>query len=127
MCSSVPLIPGVRIVASVRRCDRGADPYCAVQLVITGSGYPSSEALLTAEHARLRQLGWSTSQGDYGAQMAADSPGHGLRLTYQTADLDLEAVEFGWIKRAPKIARALSTVLYERAPALSLMLEAGSG
>jgi hypothetical protein len=123
----VPLLPGARIVSSVRRCDRSADPYCAVQLVITASGYPNSDALLDAEHAYLTHLRWSTSQGDYGAQLAADSPGHALRLTYQTAQSDLEAADFGWIRRAPKIDRALSAMLYARKPALSLMLEAGSG
>ncbi|MGA2009129.1 MAG: hypothetical protein ABSH51_01145 [Solirubrobacteraceae bacterium] len=124
--SGVPLVGATRIVAHVRRCDSGANPYCAVQLVVVGDGYASSGALAIAESRHLSKLGWSSSQGDFGLEGAADSPGHGLRLTYAPANLDLEGIDLGWITRAPLIAHALSSEMFDRAAAMSLMLETGS-
>jgi hypothetical protein len=124
--SGVPLIGGTRVVANVRSCDRGANPYCAVQLVVVGGRYGSSMALLTSEQGRLRQLGWTSGAGDTGVEQSADSPGHKLRLTYATASNDLMAIDLGWIQRRRPIARALSNELFDRAPAISLMLETGS-
>jgi hypothetical protein len=124
--SDVPLTAGTRIVADVRRCDSGANPYCAVQLVVVGSGYPSSGALVESENQYVSSLGWSGAQGDFGRERAADSPGHTLRLTFAPADVDLEGVDLGWVKRAPLIGRALAATMFNRDPAMSLMLETGS-
>ena len=49
--SGVPLTPGMQVIEHVRRCDAGANPYCAVQLVVVSKHAPSSEALLGAERA----------------------------------------------------------------------------
>jgi len=124
--ADVPVAPGAQIVSQTRRCDRGARPYCAVQAVVAGGGYDSSGALLKGERAHLDALGWSHSNGDTNLESAADSPGHTLRLQYGTASADLRAIDLGWIQRSPRIAIALSRVMFDRAPAISLMLETGS-
>jgi hypothetical protein len=124
--SGVPLTGGTRVVAHVRRCDRGANPYCSVQLVVVGGHFRSSSELLAGEHSHLAQLGWTSGIGDTGLEMSADSPGHKLRLTYAMASNDLQGLDLGWIQRSPKITRALSNEMFDRAPTLSLMLETGS-
>jgi hypothetical protein len=123
---AVPLANGTRVIAHVRRCDRGANPYCAVQLVVVGDHYGSSMALMSGESRHLKSLGWGQSSGDTGVEQAAESPGHRLRLTYATAALDLQGVDLGWIRRSPLIANTLSRVMFDRLPAVSLMLETGS-
>jgi len=124
--AGVPLTGGTHVVAHIRRCDRGANPYCAVQLVVVGSRYRSSSGLLASERRHLRSLGWTSADADTGVERAADSPGHKFRLTYATAALDLQAWTLGWIERSRPIARELSRTMFSRAPALSLMLETGS-
>jgi hypothetical protein len=124
--AGVPLASGTRVVAHVRRCDPGASPYCAIQLVAVGPRYGSSQALLVSERKYLQSIGWSTSNADIGIEHGASSPGQKLRLTYATAALDLQAVDLGWIRRSPAIGRALSRTMFARQPALSLMLETGS-
>jgi hypothetical protein len=124
--SGVPLTSDTRVLTHVRRCDRGANPYCAIQVVVVGSGYSSSTALLVAERRYLRSLGWSLAQAETGDETAADSPGHKLRLTYATAALDLKDLDLGWIKRSPVIGRALSRTMFARQSAISLMLQTGS-
>jgi hypothetical protein len=124
--SAVPLAPGTRVVAHTRRCDRGANAFCAVQLVLVGSHDRSSVHLLNREARHLTSLGWTVSNGDTGVESASESPTHKLRLTYATAADDLEGVDLGWIRRAPKITLALSQVMFNRHSALSMMLETGS-
>lgn len=124
--AAVPLAKGTRVIAHVRRCDRGANPYCAVQLIVVGGRYRSSAALMSGESRYLRSLGWAQTNGDTGREEAAESPGHKLRLTFATAALDLQGVDLGWIRRSPLITDALSRVMFSRASALSLMLETGS-
>lgn len=124
--SAVPMADGTHVVAQTRRCDRGANPYCAVQLVLVGDKDSSSVDLLDREANHLKSLGWTVSNGDTGVESASESPGHKLRLTYATAADDLEGVDLGWIKRSPKITMALSKVMFSRDSALSLMLETGS-
>jgi hypothetical protein len=124
--AGVPLTGGSRILAHVRRCDRGANPYCAVQLVIFGNRYRSSTALLASERRHLKSLGWTSAGADTGDELAADSPGHRLRLTYATAALDLKDLDLDWIRRSRTIALALSRAMFDRSSALSLMLETGS-
>ena len=111
----VPLVPGARVVTSVQRCDRGANPYCAYQVVVADSRFATSTALLQGEVKRLHAAGWSSANADIGNEHSADSPGHKLRLTYATAALDLEAIDLGWVRRAGSITRALSRTMFDRA------------
>jgi hypothetical protein len=124
--TEVPLPAGARVAARARTCDRGANPYCTVQLVVAGPSYPDAFALLVSERARLRHLGWSMEQGDTGKEIAAESPGNELRLTYATAYNDLLAIDSGWIKRSAPVGHALAHVLFARVPAISLLLQRGS-
>jgi hypothetical protein len=124
--SAVPLADGTEVVSHTRRCDRGANAYCAVQLVVVGAHDRSSVHLLNREAGHLKSLGWTVSNGDTGVESASESPGHELRLTYATAAEDLQGVDLGWIRRSPKITRALSRVMFSRDSALSMMLETGS-
>jgi hypothetical protein len=124
--SAVPLVGGTRVVAHTRRCDRGANPYCALQLVVLGARYRSSTALMIKESRHLKAAGWTETSGDTGVEQAADSPTHTLRLTYATAADDLRGADLNWIKRSPQIRLALSRVMFDRGSALSLMLETGS-
>lgn len=121
----LPLVAGSKVIAWVHRCDRGANAYCAVELVVVGRPYRTSTDLVKSEQAHLGDLGWTTADGDTGEENAAESPGHKLRLTYATAYGDLQGIDLGWIKRPRPIALALSHTLFARAPAMSLMLEIG--
>jgi hypothetical protein len=123
---SVPLVHGARIVAQARSCDRGAHPYCSLQLVVAGSRFHSSTELLAAEEGRLRTLGWTWTAGDTPKERSSDSPGHHLRLSLALAPDDLLSWDQEQIKRRRPIARAMARAMFERAPALSLMLETGS-
>lgn len=124
--AGVPLTPGSQVVEHVRRCDGGANAYCAVELVVVSKHAPTSDALMTAERRHLRSLGWTLTEADTGDETAANSPGHKLRLTYATAALDLKDIDLGWIRRSPRIGRALSQTMFDRAAAISLMLQTGS-
>jgi hypothetical protein len=124
--TNVPLPPGATVAASVHVCDRGANAYCAEQLVVVGTQYPTSADLLNTENHHLRKLGWTVSRGQTGKQLAAESPGHELRITYNTAYNDLLALDSGWIQRSAPIGRALSSALFARSSAISLMLLRGS-
>jgi hypothetical protein len=123
---NVPLPAGAEITAHVRVCDRGANAYCSDQLVVVGSRYESSAALFNSENERLKQLGWSDSRGQTGKQLAAQPPGNELRLYFNTAYNDLLALDMGWIHRSAPIGRALSAAIFNRAPAISVMLVRGS-
>jgi uncharacterized protein (DUF736 family) len=124
--AGVPLTAGAQVLASVRRCDAGANAYCSVQLVIADPQFRNSVDLLRSERDHLKALGWTTANADNGDEHAADSPRHGLHLLYATAALDLKGLDLGWIQRAPLITRTLSRTMFDRASALSLMLETGS-
>ncbi len=124
--AGVPLTAGARVLASVRRCDRGSNPYCSVQVVIADPQFSNSVDLLRAERDHLKALGWTTAHADNGDEHAADSPRHGLHLLYATAALDLKGLDLGWIQRAPAITRTMAQTMFDRAPALSMMLETGS-
>lgn len=123
---NIPLPAGTRITTQVRSCDRGVNPYCALQVVIIGDGYANSGVLRTAYQQQLDKLGWTTTRGPDGNETAADSPGHELRLTYATAYEDLLGIDSNWIQRAAPISHALSNTMFDRAPALSVMLVTGS-
>ena len=112
---------GTRVRHHVRSCDRGRNPYCAVQVVLVGDHYRSSAALRETT-GRPAQARAGRPRRARRRRAAADSPGHELRLTYATASEDLLGVDSNWIQRTPAIAHALSTAMFDRAPALSLML-----
>jgi len=124
--SSLPLVTGAKILTQARQCDSGAKAYCALILVLSDQRFKTSADLLEAQRRRLRMAGWSAADGDTGEQRAAESPGNKLRVTYATADGDLKGIDLGWIQRPRKITLALSRALFDRLPALSVMLELGS-
>ena len=124
--SEVPLPSGATVLDSVRSCDRGANPYCSVQLVVVGPGYGTSTALLAGEQAALKRQGWTSALGPQGKEKGSDSPGHNLRMTYSTAYQGLLALDSGYIQRAPALAHAMAGVVFTGSPALSLILERGS-
>ena len=124
--AQLPLVGGSAVVARSEQCDRGANAYCAIEAVIVNRRFTSSGALVVAEHRRLHTLGWSTAAGDNGRERAAESPGHKVRVTYATAFGDLLGWDMGWIRRPRPIALTLSRAVIAGAPAMSVMLEAGS-
>jgi hypothetical protein len=123
----VPLVAGAHVVARTQQCDPGASAYCAVELVVYDHGYRNSDDLLLSEREALHAHGWTGANGDTGTESAADSPGHKLHLTYATAGGDLQGLIFHWIRRPWPIWSALSSSIFDHAPALSLVLEAGNG
>jgi hypothetical protein len=123
--SKLPLVPGASVVAQARQCDKGANAFCSFQLVVVDHQYPSSTALVSSERRQLRKRGWSAMNADTGEEQAAESPDHGLRVTYATAFGDLKGVDLNWIKRPQSIALALSHAMFARASAMSVMLEVG--
>jgi hypothetical protein len=123
--SSLPLVDGARVAAQEQVCDKGANPYCALDLVLIDPRYKSSNDLLSAERRELRKHGWTGANADTGDERAADSPGHKLRATYATAYGDLKGIDFVWIKRPRSIELALSRTMFDRVPAISVMLEIG--
>jgi hypothetical protein len=123
---NIPMVPGTRVLTTVRSCDPGVHPYCSLQVVITGDRYQSSQALRKTYGANLIKLGWTTTKGPDGNETAADSPGHELRLTFATAYEDLLGVDSNWIQRTAAISHSLSTAMFNRAPTLSIMLLRGS-
>jgi hypothetical protein len=127
--SKLPLIDGASVIAQTQQCDGGANAYCAVEMVIVDRRFHTSTDLMHAERDRLTGLGWSLADGDTGNEHAADSPGHKLRVTYATAEADLQGIDLGWIKRPQGITLTLSRLMFERVPpaAISVMLEQGSG
>jgi hypothetical protein len=123
--AQLPLIAGTSVAAQARPCDRGANAYCAIEAVIVGRRYTSSGALVASELHHLRQLGWTGAAGDNGNERAANSPGHRLRVTYSTAIGDLLGLDLGWIKRPRTIVLSLVSTMFERTPAMSIILEMG--
>lgn len=124
--SSLPLAKGARIVVDTHRCNRGSNAFCAIQLVVAGPQYSSPRALVLAERDRLRAEGWIGASPYTGLELADESPHHRLRVTYATAVDDLQGVELGWIQRAWPIVAALDRSLFDRTPAMSMLLEIGS-
>jgi hypothetical protein len=120
-----PLIPGASVATQTRQCDRGASAFCAVQAVIVDPGASSSGALVRSEHRQLHSLGWTTSAGDDGNEVAAESPGHKVRVTYSTGLNDLIGIDEAWIKRPAAIGLSLSQLEIRRTPAMSIMVEEG--
>jgi hypothetical protein len=124
--SSVPLVPGSRVVEQVRACDQGSNAFCAIDLVVRNGAYKSSDILLRDEGRLLRKDGWSLSNAETRAQTAANSPGHKLRLTFSTAAGDLQEIDLGLINRSWPITYALSSSMFDRAAAMSMRVEVGA-
>jgi hypothetical protein len=124
--AQLPLTPGAKVVAQARQCDRGANAYCALQLVVTDPTFKTSTDLVKAEQRLLHGLGWSLTNGDTGDERAAESPGHKLRVTYATAFGELRGIDLTFVHRSPAIALALSRAMFNRDSAMSLMLQAGA-
>lgn len=123
---NIPLPTGAQVVEHTRSCDRGANVYCSIQMVVTDSRYDTSAHLLAGEQAHLNALGWGRSQGQTEHEHGAQSPGNELWLDYGTAYQDLLAIDSGWIRRTSKIAHALSDAVFERQPAISIRLVRGA-
>jgi len=123
--AALPLVKGAVVVARIRQCDPGANAYCAVELVVVDQRYPSSMDLLESEKHWLKSHRWTGTGGDANQERAADSPGHKLRVTYATAQDELLDNDLGWVQRPQQIARALSHTVFDRSPALAMMLEIG--
>ncbi|MFZ1995232.1 MAG: hypothetical protein WAU75_14055 [Solirubrobacteraceae bacterium] len=122
---NLPMLEGTRVLTQVRSCDRSVSAYCALQVVVVDEHYGTSAALRLAYAARLAKLGWTASKGPVDAETAADSPGHELRLTYATAYGELTDIDVGSVQRTAAISHALSDTIFNRTPALSLMLTRG--
>jgi hypothetical protein len=123
--SSVPLVPGGRVVVRANICDAGANAYCAVNLVLVNPRFRSAQELAMNERRWLKHHGWIPVSAQTGDEMAADSPRDRLRVTYATAALDLKDIDLGWIKRPRPIALALSRAIYDGSPAISINVVAG--
>jgi hypothetical protein len=121
----VPLVPGVQVVAQARQCDRGANAFCSLELVVVDRGVRSSGDLVTLEGRVLQHAGWSKVPGDAGNESGADSPSQQLHLAYGTALADLTGFGVGWFTRSQAMALVLSHELTARVPAMALTLRTG--
>lgn len=123
--SRLPLVPGARVAAQATQCDKGANAFCALELLVVDRSFSSSGALVTREHQILRRSGWSQAVGATGDEQAAGTPDHGLQVVYATALGDLTGVDLKWIKRPRLFTLALSSAVFARLPAMSVILERG--
>lgn len=123
----VPLPPRSRLMLDVRACNKGANAYCAVELVVVGDGYRSADAMLRTEARVLRASRWRATDADTGLERAATSPGDAMRVTYATARAELEGLELGWIERKRAVAVTLAHTLFQNRPALSVLVEEAAG
>lgn len=123
---SLPLVPGAHVVTNVRRCDGGSKPYCALELVVADPRYGSSRALVVAERNLLRASHWTGASAQTADELADESPGHKLRVTYATAYGDLKGIDLGWIERTGQIQHSLSAQMFAGATAMSAQIQIGS-
>jgi len=123
--SELPLVKGSTVMSRVTECDRSANAFCGVELVVVDDHTHSSGALVAKERFHLRKLGWTFGQGDIPDERSAASPDGKLRVTYATASADLLGIDLGWIIRTRPVALALSKAMFNRRPAMSIMLETG--
>lgn len=122
----LPLVPGLHTVVSQRICDRGSNAYCALELVMQARGYASSIDLQRAERRLLKRRGWKKVNAPVGQELAADSPGTRLRVTYAAANMELEAVDLGWVTRSRRITLTLSKEIFDHQPAIAVLLQLGA-
>ena len=113
-------------MANARQCDQGANPYCALELVVVDPGYASSRNFVLAERDLLKSHGWIGASPQTSDELADESPGHKLRITYATALVDLKGVDLGWIDRTPTVQRSLAKQLFAGTPAMSALVQVGS-
>ena len=123
--AQLPLVNGATIVEHLRQCDPGTNAYCAIELVVVDRLYPSSTALVLQEKRMLKRSGWTRAGPDTSEEHAADSPGRALRVNYATALGDLTGIDLGWIQRPRTITLALTRTMFDRVPAMSVLLESG--
>jgi hypothetical protein len=121
----VPLVPGAQVIYKLRRCDPGHHVFCGLEVVVADRRFTSSGALVTSEVRRLKALGWALQQGEINQEQTALSPNGKLRIVYATAANDLLAIDFGWAQRTPEEVLTLAHTMFNRTPAMSLLLEAG--
>jgi hypothetical protein len=124
--ASLPIVPGARVVSTVRVCDHGANPYCALELVVADPHYASSRLLVLAERNLLKGRRWTGASAATGDELADESPGNKLRINYATAYGDLKDVDLGWIQRTRRTQQALSSEMYAGAVAMSAQVQVGS-
>lgn len=122
----LPLVGGLHVLTQARVCDPGSHAYCALEMVASAPGYASSVDLQRAERLLLKKHGWVKVNAPVGKELAADSPGDHLRVTYAAADQELEAIDMGWIKRSRPVTLALSRQIFNHASALAMLLQAGT-
>jgi len=126
-----PLAPGLRIVANVVRCDRGARRFCGRELVVAASGTASARggatALMAAERAALVRAGWRPSGGQIAGDASAASRGGRRYISYGPAAIDLAAIGKGNLRRATRTVAALRREVARHAAALSMLVETGTG
>jgi hypothetical protein len=123
----VPMVSGSRTVFQTMACDPGANAYCGIDLVVYNRAYRNSQEFLTAERNELHAHGWTDANGDVGPETAADSPGHKIHLTYASANGELDAIDYGWVKRPRSMTLALSNSIFVNTAALALEVEIDSG
>ncbi len=124
--SSLPIVSGAHVLERVNRCNKGSNAYCAIQLVVVGPRFQSSRSLVLAERDQLLREGWIGASPYTGVELADESPHHKLRVTYATAVDDLQGWELNWIHPPWPIISTLDRSLFDRAPAMSVLLEVGS-
>ena len=134
----------MRIITNVARCDPGARHFCGRELVVLATGATAGAGgtaalgstaaeeraaapLMAAEHAALSHAGWSASGGEVAGEASGSSPGGRRWVSYGPAAIDLHAIGVGNLSRAPAIVAALRREVATRAPALSMLVETGTG
>jgi hypothetical protein len=126
--SGLPTPVGSTVAVSKTTCDRGQSAFCSVQLVVVNRHYRSSGDLLRAESKLLRRRHWAKADAPEGLELAADSPGDHLRVTYATASQDLQGIDRHWITRVRPVTLSLShSMLISEVSALSMLLVLGTG
>jgi hypothetical protein len=123
---ALPLVPGSTVLVKARECNRGANAYCSIEMVVQNTNFRRPKRLLFAERDYLFHQGWRPVSPDTGVELAAESSGHRWRVTYATALQDLKGIDLGWIARPPSITHALDRAIFNRASTMSLKLEVGS-
>jgi hypothetical protein len=122
----LPLVPGAQVVVTRHVCDKGANAYCALELVLTDNRFSSSRDMQRAERLLLKQHRWRQVNAPVGQELAADSPRGRLRVTYAAANLELQAADLGWIRRPRSIVLTLSRALFNHTTAMAVVLQTGT-
>jgi hypothetical protein len=124
--ASLPMVAGAHVVSNVHICDKGSNAYCALELVFTDPHYASSRDFVLGERKVLKSHGWTGATPPTGDELADESPGHKLRITYDTAYGDMKDIDMGWIQRTRRTQEVLSTQMFAGAIAMSVELQIGS-